>query len=212
MPLPTAPAHCRVLLCEAEPRTDRQIAERLLADGLQLDRVRTGTEALARLGAGAVDVVLCDRALADRDGLDLCRAIKDDPATHHVPVLVLCAPDDAEGRIAAAEAGADDVFVASVDPGELLARVRALLRTYLFNRGIWESRRSLKSEVHHFQHSAERIAHDMRNSLATTLGDVEFVRSRLGEVEPDVGEAVDDVLRALRHLERLTHTLFEGGR
>jgi len=201
-----------VLLCEQEPLTNRQMAERLLSDGLHLERVRTGSEALARLGAGSVDIVLCDRALLDGDGIELCRTIKENPATHHVPVLMLCAPEDASGRIAAAEAGADDVFVRSVDPNELLARIRALLRTYLFNRGIWESRRSLKSEVDHFQHSAERIAHDMRNSLAATLGDVEFVRTRLGEVDPDVAEAVDDVLRALRHLERLTLTLFESGR
>jgi DNA-binding response OmpR family regulator len=208
--LPAVAALGRVLLCEAEPKTGRRVAERFLAEGLHLDRVRGAAEALARLGSGAVDLVLCDRELCDGDGLSVCRAVKDDPATHHVPVVLLCPPEDLEARIAAAEAGADDVFSRTVEPEELVARIRALLRTYLFNRGIWESRRNLKSEVHQFQHSAEKIAHDMRNSLAATLGDVEFVRSRLGQVEPDVVEAVDDVLRALRHLERLTHTLFES--
>jgi len=210
LPLPPPSARGRVLLCEAKPRTGQRVAEHFVDEGFQIEYARAGSEALARLASGAVDVVLCDRELTDGDGLQVCRAIKDDPATHHVPVLMLCPPEDLEARIAATEAGADDVFSRSVDAQELAARIRAVLRTYIFNREIWESRRSLQSEVHQYTHSAERLAHDMRNSLAATLGDVEFVRSRLPEVDPEVGEAIDDVLRALRHLERLTLDLFEG--
>ena len=209
VPLPSASPRGRILVCETESMVGRRVAQRLLEDGLDMERASTAAEALARVSSGAVDLVVCDRGLADGDGLDVCRAIKEDAGTHHVPVVVLCTPDDLAGRIAASEAGADDVFSRTVAPEELAARLHALLRTYLFNRDIWESRCGLKSEVDRFQGSAERLAHDMRNSLAATLGDMEFVRSRLGQVEPEVLEAADDVLRSLRHLERLTLSMFE---
>ena len=209
VPLPAATPRGRVLICESEPLVGRRIVEPFLAEGLEIERAATRAEARARILAGAVDLVVCDRTLADGDGLDVCRDVKEEAATHHMPVVVLCPPDDLAGRIAASEAGADDVFSRNVAPEELVARVHALLRTYVFNREIWESRKNLKSEVHAYQGSAERLAHDMRNSLAATLGDMEFVRARLGAMEPDVLEAADDVLRSLRHLERLTLSLFD---
>lgn len=210
--MPAATPRGRVLVCEGDPLVGRRIVERFLCDGLEIERAATLSAARERIHAGTVDVVICDRGLGDGDGLDLCRALKGDAATHHLPVVVLCPPDDLAGRIAATESGADDVFSRNVATEELVARVHALMRTYVFNREIWESRKSLKSEVDAFQGSAEKLAHDMRNSLAATLGDMEFVRARLGAVEPDVLEAADDVLRSLRHLERLTLALFDRRR
>ena len=88
----------------------------------------SGDEALALARSGAPDLVLIDRDLPGRDGVATCAALRADPLTADLPVLVTLPAGDAGGRRAALEAGADALVEKPVDDSLLLARIRNLLR------------------------------------------------------------------------------------
>jgi putative two-component system response regulator len=89
---------------------------------------RDGLEALPIIRIDRPDVVITDLMMPRQDGLELCRAIKADPTTRLVPVILLTGLDGAAERLLGLEAGADDFITKPFDAQELRARVRSLLR------------------------------------------------------------------------------------
>src|SRR5215210_113849 len=85
----------------------------------------SGREALERLAAEPVDLVLLDVLMPEMDGYEVCRALRADTATSFLPVVMITASGEQE-KVAAIEAGADDFIAKPFDQAELLARVRSL--------------------------------------------------------------------------------------
>jgi len=105
---------------------DDEIAEPMVRGleraGFDVDRVATGTEALA---AEPADVVLLDLGLPDIDGLDVCRRLRE---RSRAPILVVTARDEEADRVIGLELGADDYIVKPFGLRELVARIRAVWR------------------------------------------------------------------------------------
>jgi len=78
--------------------------------------------------ASVPDLVVLDLMLPEVSGWDVCRALRADPRTASVPIIMLTARDEVADRIVGLELGADDYVVKPFDPKELVARVRAVLR------------------------------------------------------------------------------------
>jgi DNA-binding response OmpR family regulator len=111
---------------------DRDIAD-LIAHYLQraghaVQVSASGTAALTDIRAAPPDLVLLDLMLPGLDGLAVCRALRQDPNTSTMPVIMLTARGEETERIAGLEMGADDYVTKPFSPGELVARVAALLR------------------------------------------------------------------------------------
>ena len=87
-----------------------------------------GPEALAICEQGRCDIVLLDVMMPGMDGFEVCRRLKDDPATAHIPVVMVTALDQPQRPRAGLEAGADDFLTKPVDDIALIARVRSLVR------------------------------------------------------------------------------------
>src|SRR5215471_15995775 len=87
-----------------------------------------GTEALAICRRAECDIILLDVMMPDMDGFEVCRRLKTDPATHHIPVVMVTALDSPSDRVRGLEAGADDFLTKPVSDVVLLARVRSLTR------------------------------------------------------------------------------------
>jgi len=116
----------RILLAEDEPHAATVLAKGLREASFAVDIASDGEAALFQAGTTDYDGVILDIMLPRVDGLAVCRKIRDTGCT--VPILMLTARDAVESRIEGLDCGADDYLVKPYDFGELLARLRALLR------------------------------------------------------------------------------------
>jgi two-component system catabolic regulation response regulator CreB len=114
-----------VLVVEDEAAIADAVLYALRSEGLQAEHVMLARDAVPRVRAGGVDVVVLDVGLPDGSGFDVCRQLR---AFSEVPVLFLTARNDEIDRVLGLELGADDYIAKPFSPRELVARVRARLR------------------------------------------------------------------------------------
>ena len=123
-----------VLVADDEDASQRELRTLLERGGYRVITAGDGAAALRNLAAHECDLVLCEAVLPDMDGFEVCRAIKQAPATHDIPVVLLMSSDDEVQRERAIQAGADDVAVKPVDRARLLTLARVQLRIAGLNR------------------------------------------------------------------------------
>ena len=116
----------RVLVVEDEPKMSKLLARGLGEEGHAADVAATGEEALWMAGTERYDVIVLDVMLPGLDGFATCRELR--AREIWTPVLMLTARDATEDRIEGLDTGADDYLVKPFAFGELLARLRALVR------------------------------------------------------------------------------------
>jgi DNA-binding response OmpR family regulator len=116
----------RVLLVEDEPNAAHVLAKGLREQTYAVDVAADGDTALFQVGTTDYDAVILDVMLPVLDGFAVCRAIRSSGCA--VPILMVTARDAVEARIEGLDCGADDYLVKPFDFGELLARLRALIR------------------------------------------------------------------------------------
>ena len=117
----------RILLVDDEPAILRFLKRALEYKGFEVTEAMTGAEALHHLQSDSPDLMLLDVILPDSNGLDLCRAIRDQGYIR-LPILILTARDEVKDKIAGLEGGADDYITKPFDYDELVAHIRAALR------------------------------------------------------------------------------------
>ena len=116
----------RLLLVEDEPTAARVLAKGLREQAYAVDLAADGETALFQVGTTDYDAVILDVMLPLKDGFAVCRAVRESGSA--VPILMVTARDAVEARIEGLDCGADDYLVKPFDFGELLARLRALIR------------------------------------------------------------------------------------
>ena len=118
----------RVLIVEDERDIRDLVLFHLEREGFQVSSASSGEEALRQVRHASPDIVLLDLMLPAMGGLEVCRKLRQDPATVALPIVMLTAKGDEVDRVLGLELGADDYIVKPFSPKELLARVRAVLR------------------------------------------------------------------------------------
>jgi DNA-binding response OmpR family regulator len=116
----------RLLLVEDEPDAARMLAKGLREQAYAVDVAPDGRTALFRASTTDYDAIILDVLLPDIDGLNVCRRLRS--ASSSVPILMLTARDAVQARVQGLDSGADDYLTKPFDFGELLARLRALIR------------------------------------------------------------------------------------
>ena len=119
-------SHVRVLVVDDDPAVRRSLSTALGRDGYEVLAADGGNAALAHLVAARVDAIVLDVAMAEPNGLEVCRLLR--AHGDRTPILMLTARDLVDDRVAGLDAGADDYLVKPFALAELRARLRALLR------------------------------------------------------------------------------------
>jgi len=118
----------RILIVDDDPKIVRLLRASLEQAGYQVLVAYDGETALHVLRRERPDLVVLDLMLPDRDGWDVTRVMRGDASLAHTPIIMLTARVEHHDRIVGLELGADDYVTKPFHPGELMARIRAVLR------------------------------------------------------------------------------------
>jgi two-component system cell cycle response regulator len=118
----------RILIVDDIAANARLLDARLSAEYYQVATAGSGREGLEMTRGWRPDLVLLDVMMPDFSGYEICRRLKDDPETRHIPIVMVTALDGSAERVRGLEAGADDFLTRPVHDETLLARVRSLVR------------------------------------------------------------------------------------
>lgn len=121
----------RILVVDDEDDILELARYNLTRDGYIVQCVSTGEAALTDARKLLPDLILLDLMLPGIGGLDVCRALRKDPKTNHIPIIMVTARGEDADVVAGLELGADDYVTKPFSPRVLLARVRAVLRRRL---------------------------------------------------------------------------------
>lgn len=118
----------RVLVVDDLPQNVKLLEAKLTAEYFNVLTASSGQEALKIVDIARPDIILLDVMMPDMDGFEVCRRIKADAKSSHIPVVMVTALDQTSDRVKGLEAGADDFLTKPVDDLALFARVRSLVR------------------------------------------------------------------------------------
>jgi len=183
-----------ILVVDDLPQNVRLLEAILAPRGYRVSAAHSGREALAVVAEEPADLVLLDILMPEMDGYEVCRALRAQPDTSFLPVVMITASGEQE-KVAAIEAGADDFIAKPVDQAELLARVKSLLRIKSYHDTIeaqaaelaaWN--RELEQRVAEQVDALERMARLRRflspqlAELVLSSGDESFLQSHRREI------------------------------
>jgi signal transduction histidine kinase len=189
----------RLLIADDEPDMLRFLKEQLLADFEVLEAV-DGEQALALAAQFLPEAVLCDMMMPEKDGLTVCRQLRQRTATKSIPVLLITARADEETKLAALEAGANDFLTKPFSMTELRVRLRNLVNGSRLQRQLTRQNQTLESTLTQLKEtetqlvSAEKMAslgrlsaglmHEVSNPLNFMKTTVHVLRTRAAAI-PD---------------------------
>jgi class 3 adenylate cyclase len=181
----------KILVVDDVERNVRLLADILRVKGYDVITAASGLEALSQVEQERPDLVLLDVMMPGMSGYDVCRAIRANPQTGILPVVMVTALDASE-RIAGLEAGADDFLTKPINQPELLARVKSLLRI-----------KSLYDEVQRQRSELEEWNRTLEQRVAQGVAQVERLSRMKRFFSPQLAELIlsggtDDPLRSHR--------------
>jgi phosphate regulon transcriptional regulator PhoB len=118
----------KILIVDDEPDIVELISYNLKKEGFHLAMAADGEEALRKVRTGHLDLIILDLMLPGIHGMELCRILRNNPRTAHVPIIMLTAKGEESDKVRGLETGADDYMTKPFSPKELIARVKAILR------------------------------------------------------------------------------------
>lgn len=118
----------KILVVEDEETLLHNLADKMRSEGFNVLTATEGESGLQKIRNETPDLIVLDIMLPGLDGLSICRMVRNDAATAHIPIIMLTARGTEVDKIVGLESGADDYVVKPFGLGEFLARVRAVLR------------------------------------------------------------------------------------
>jgi class 3 adenylate cyclase len=150
-------APARLLVVDDTPVNVKLLADLLTAKGYSVVTASAGPEALEKVEKGRPDLVLLDVMMPGMSGYEVCKKLRENPATAMLPVVMVTALDPAQERVKGIEAGADDFLTKPINQQELLARVRSLLRIKELHDQLTEWNQTLERRVQEQVAQLERL-------------------------------------------------------
>ncbi|MBI3267587.1 MAG: response regulator [Planctomycetes bacterium] len=199
-------AHAKAtILVVDDSESNRSLMRAMLAaGGFEILQARDGMEAIQLTLQAYPDLILLDAMMPTLDGFQTCRALREDPRTHLLPIIMVTALERMEDKLQAFDAGADDFVPKPVNPTELMARVRSHLRIKRLTDNLESAEnvlfslaRAVEAKDSYTEGHVERVS-NYSTAIARALGlpedEVDIVRK--GGILHDIGKIGirDDVL------------------
>jgi DNA-binding response OmpR family regulator len=167
----------KILVVDDTPQNVRLLEAVLGSNGYEVVSASSGQEALEKLAGWLPDLVLLDIQMPGMNGYEVCRRLRENPATQFLPVVMVTS-SDSEVRVDAIDAGADDFLMKPINQQELLARVRSLVRIKSYHDTVEAQRaeladwnRSLEARVAEQVEELEKMSR-LRRFLSPTLAEL----------------------------------------
>lgn len=117
----------KILIVDDELESVRLVGLMLQRQGYEITAAQTGAQALTKAISEDPDLVILDVMMPDMDGYEVCRRLRDNPATSDLPVIMFTAKTQVDEKVAGFQAGADDYLTKPIHPDELASHVEAVL-------------------------------------------------------------------------------------
>lgn len=198
----------RVLVVDDLPTNVKVLEAKLAAEYFTVITATSGAEALAAARESAPDIILLDVMMPEMDGFEVCRRLKADTETAHIPVVMVTALSDISDRVTGLEAGADDFLTKPVHDVTLFARIRSLAR---IKRAIdeWRMQEETYGQLGVADEGKGLDLTDHPKGSVLVVEPDEFVGERLAAVLGEDGQTVVCVTTADAAMECLTNDAFD---
>src|ERR1043165_4360791 len=215
----------RILIVDDEEINREIVTAPLTPEGYEVLQAEDGQQALRIVEQNGIDLVLLDVIMPGMDGFELCRRIKEDLKKLTLPVVFITALNDRNSRVNGIAAGGDDFLTKPVDPIELKARVRNLLRVKAYHDIKTRQKELLEEELERTREQllrADRMAmlgtlaggvgHELNNILSVLQMTTELVRQRNANGQPAREKNVERLSTVVEHIRTHAKQLLNYGR
>jgi two-component system cell cycle sensor histidine kinase/response regulator CckA len=172
-----------VLVVDDEEQNRSLLRDPLEARGYEIAEAENGLQALQKIAARPPDVILLDLMMPKMDGFEVCRRLKKDPKTAHIPILMVTALSERGDRLMGIQAGANDFLNKPIDIQDVILRVgNAVYAKHLHDQLLEQFIQAQKMEV--LGQLASGVAHDFNNIIAVIMGYSNLIMAELGADSP----------------------------
>ncbi len=174
----------RVLVVDDVPTNVKLLEAKLTSEYFDVTCATSGEEALEKVRDDQPDIILLDVMMPGLDGFEVCRRLKKDSSTMHIPVVMVTALDQPSDRVTGLEAGADDFLTKPVDDIALFARVRSLARLKMVTDEL-RMREATRTTLGAGDGSGDLQDEEITDARILVIEDKEHTRNRIVEtLEP----------------------------
>jgi signal transduction histidine kinase len=217
-----------VLVVDDEPNNLEIIQGFLQLEGFNVVTAQDGQSALLSLPGSLPDLVLLDVLMPGLDGFEVCRRIKESPATAFVPVVIITALQGAQDRLRGAAAGADEFLSKPFDHVELITRVKGLLRYKRYHDQVIAANAELEQRVAERTAELQRaltelrgldhlksefitnVSHELRTPLQHVKGYIDLLaEGAMGNLTPKQAEGLSLAQEAVERLENVVDDIVD---
>jgi two-component system sensor histidine kinase/response regulator len=202
-----------VLVVDDDPVNRHLMRELLTTEGHRVQEAADGDQALSAVRRAPPDVILLDIMMPGMDGFQVCRILKNDPATAPLSILIITALGDRPNRLKGIEAGADDYLTKPIDINEVNLRLRNALRTKRLNDQLRNQFQQLQKLEALRDSLTHMIVHDLRTMLQGMTLNLELAakqwRERLAQVD---AVYLKRALKSTSSLKQMTSVMLDISR
>ncbi|OIN87682.1 MAG: PleD family two-component system response regulator [Alphaproteobacteria bacterium CG1_02_46_17] len=198
----------RVLVVDDILPNVKLLEAKLKAEYYEVVTALNGPEALKKVAECNPDVVLLDVMMPGMDGFEVCRQIKANPLTSHIPVVMVTALTDVEDRVRGLENGADDFLSKPVNDVALMARVRSLVRLKM-TIDEWRARESTASQLGVGDSAASVMLQPVESANVLVLEDMAFDANKIVDAMARDQDQVTVVTSGMDALKEISANEFD---
>jgi signal transduction histidine kinase len=202
-----------ILIVDDTPLNVRLLSSILEIEGYSVVTASNGPDALKLVPETQPDVVLLDVMMPGMDGFEVCRRLRADAASAHLPIVMVTALQDMPDRVQALEAGADDFLTKPVDEVEVLARVKTLVRTKRGRDELENAYRALQRSEGLRDSLSQMLVHDLRTPLTAMIASLDIMLTSYRERMDDIQlELLEMCMNSCRHMVNQVSELLDVGK